>query len=309
MSIKERFENHPIGYLIFIAVTSVSLTFGVMSFFHSQNQKILEHNYQIEIDKCNSIISSINRGIKEGNDTYFNVKNVFIKSSERLNNSLDFNYYSKEEFYTLSDSSYWTHETFKESELAVAQSLTQNKDLTNVTKALEKHDNKIHMWMGIETYTIENSSIFENISVTEFGSIITFQKIHIDSVSTIVTDVIDYKDLEEYKKWYRKHGLVNLIMSLMEQSKTTSKLHKEAVFEIQDIQKQDNFIYLRSITTINNLIVNTRWSNKFYIQTEAIGLLSNNYIYLINIIDPKMDKLSNNPEITKWLHNLRIVFD
>jgi hypothetical protein len=73
------------------------------------------------------------------------------------------------------------------------------------------------------------------------------------------------------------------------------------------MQIQDDFIYLRAISTIKNSIIDDKKLENFYIKSESIGLLKNDNVYLITIVEPVTDILSSDPEITKWLNSLKII--
>lgn len=110
MSFIEKIEKNPWTYLISVASGAVIITFSVLQFFHTERIRNLELNYQTKLDECNNTVSSINRGLDNDPNMYFNVKKVFVKSTDKLEDASKLKFYNTDEFYTLSDSSYWKHQ-------------------------------------------------------------------------------------------------------------------------------------------------------------------------------------------------------
>lgn len=116
-------------------------------------------------------------------------------------------------------------------------------------------------------------------------------------------------DIEKHKTWVKKQILSTTLLTFVNRHSVVAKNFPETIFEILDLRSETNFIYLKSLLTIKDIYVNDKLLSNFYIKSETIGLLSNDYAYIITIVDPLMDKLGNNPEIINWLNNLKIVTD
>lgn len=313
MSIKEKIEKNPWTYLISVASGAVIITFGVLQFLHTERISSLELNYQTKLDECNNAISSINRGLGNDAQAYFNVKKVFVKSTDKLEDASKLKFYNTDEFYTLSDSNYWKHEISYSFEGVEHNSKIDRefnkRDYSKEIEVLKKHKSKIHLWIGGKNFIIQNSSIFESKNGIDISTSLGFQKTNVDSLAIMDAEIKEPGHTEEFKKWYKKEGLIICLLTFIDQQTIFAKAYPETSFEIQDIQIQDNFIYSRTITTIKNALINYKKLENFYIKSETIGLLKNNDIYIITIVEPVSDILRSDPEITKWLNCLKIIVD
>ena len=309
MSIKEKVENNIWKVIGGFVVTSVLATFGVLQFLHNEKIKNLELQFQTKLDECNNTISSIKIGLGNDPKLYFNVKKVFVKSTDRLEDASKLKFYNSDEFYTLADSSYWKHSIGYSYEGAKQYSKLEKRDYTKQIEVLKKHLSKVHFWEGGKVYKVQRSSVFESTGNLGVMSSIGLEKMNIDSLATMNAEAQEPGHIEEFKIWYKKQGLVNALITFIDQQRIVAKYYPETSFEIQDIRIEDEFIFLKAISIVKNALINDKLMENFYIRSETIGLLNKNIIYVITIVEPITDKLSSNPEITKWLNNLKIITD
>jgi len=307
MSIKETIEKNILVYSISVVIVTVGITFKVLQFFHNENLKNIEHIYQTKLDECNNTISSINRGLGNDAQRYFNVKKVFVKSTDKLGDASKLKFYNSDEFYALSDSSYWKHSSGYSYTDGEEYSKLDKINRDKIIAVLKKHHNIVHFWFGGKNYKIEKSSIYDSLGSQRATTSIAFEKINVDSLAIQNAETQEAGHIEEFKIWYKKEGLVNTLLSFIVQQRAYSYYYKETSFDIQDMQIQDDFIYLRAISTIKNSIIDDKKLENFYIKSESIGLLKNGNVYLITIVEPVTDILSSDPEITKWLNSLKII--
>jgi hypothetical protein len=309
MSIKEKIEKNVWYYLIGTVIATVVITFGVLQFFHTERIKSLELNYQTKLDECNNAISSINRGLDNDPKMYFNVKKVFVKSTDKLEDASKLIFYNTDEIYTLSDSSYWKHQMINTYIAAQDYSKFDKKDRAKSIAVLKKHRSRLHYWSGGRVFTVKNSSLFENMEYAAISTSLTVEKLNIDTLATLNAEAQEPGYKEEFKVWAKKQGLSNALLFFIDQQRVGAKLYPETSYEIQDIQIQNDFIYLKAISIVKNAIINEKVLDNFYVKSEAIGLYRNSFLYIITIVEPVTDKMSSDPEITKWLNCLKIIID
>lgn len=305
MSLKEKIEKSPWSYIIGTVITTIVLTSSILIFLFNEKIENIKLSYQIKIDECNNTLSSINRGIGKNADLIFNVQQFFVKSSDILKNASKLKYYNSEQFYTLADSSYWEHSTKYTYEMAKAYGKLDKKDYSTLIKTLKRHKAKIHYWNGGDYYCVQGDSILPFCLNTTLG----IEKLHIDSLALQSAEVENSDDIGAHKTWVKKQILSTTLLTFVNQQSLVAKNFPATIFEIQDLRCETNFIYLKSLSTIKNIFVNNTRLSNFYIKSETIGLLCNDYVYVITIVDPLIDKLGNNPEINKWLNNLKIIID
>lgn len=308
-SVKERIEKNPLSYFISTIIIVVGITFGVLQFFHNERITNLELSFQRKLDECNDAISSINRGLSNDAHAYFNVRKVFVKSSDKLEDASKLKFYNSDEFYTLSDSSYWKHLMINTYVTARDFSQIDKKDRSKEIEVLKKHRSKVHYWNGGKVYTIQNSSMVDSLGYRSINTSISFEKVNIDTLAIINAEAQEPGHTEEFKRFYKKQGLMSTLLFFIDQVRVATSSFPEASFEIQDIQAQDDFIYLKAIFLFKNVTINDNKIENFYLKSESFGLLNNNDIYVISIYEPVTDILYSDPEITKWLNNLKIVIN
>lgn len=313
MKLNERINNNIFSIVIGIIIVTVGVTFSVVNYFYQQTKENLINKYETELINCNSDISFINRGVKDNEALIFNYNDVFVDKNSSLINTSKLQFHSNEEFYTQSDTSYWKYENTNESDVAIFQQLNEEGEISlKLFNAIKRSKNKLHFWLGNDYHVLNNVNILGNWGVVKFTPSITFQKASIDSLSKIaysleMPDSNNIRVKGNYLMEFRSKVFTNLILSFLFQQKSLLNSYDNAVLELLDIQKQNDFIYIRTLTILNNPKVDNKMVEKFYNQTELICLVRNNYLYQIIIQDPKLDRLSINPEITKWLSNLKII--
>jgi hypothetical protein len=305
MSLKEKIEKSPWSYILGIVITTIGLTSSILIFLLNDRIENIKLSYQNKLDECSNTLSSINRGIGKDADLMFNIQQVFVNSSDILKNASKLKYYNSEQFYTLADSSYWVHSTMYTHEMARAYGKLDKKDYSTLIKTLKQHKAKIHYWNGGDYYCVQGDSIFPFCLNTTLG----IEKFHIDSLALQSAEVENSDDIGAHKTWVKKQILSMTLLTFVNQQSLVAKNFPATIFEIQDLRCEANFIYLKSILTVKNIVVNKTRQTNFYIRSETIGLLCNDYVYVITIVDPLMDKLGSNSEINKWLNNLRIIID
>jgi hypothetical protein len=183
------------------------------------------------------------------------------------------------------------------------------KDRSKEIEVLKKHRSKVHYWNGGKVYTIQNSSMVDSLGYRSINTSISFEKVNIDTLAIINAEAQEPGHTEEFKRFYKKQGLMSTLLFFIDQVRVATSSFPEASFEIQDIQAQDDFIYLKAIFLFKNVTINDNKIENFYLKSESFGLLNNNDIYVISIYEPVTDILYSDPEITKWLNNLKIVIN
>jgi hypothetical protein len=307
MDLKKKIENNIGVALLGIVITSVGITFGVLQFFQHEKISNLELSYQKKLDECNNAISSINRGLSDDAQTYFNIKKVFVKSSDKLEDASKLKFYNSEEFYALLDSSYWKHIMINTYVSAQEFSKLDKTDRLKAIESLKKHRSKVHYWSGGKTYTVQNSSMFDSLGYKSINTSISVEKVNIDTLALLNAEAQESGHTEEFKKFYRKQGLMSTLLFFIDQQRIITSKFPEVTFNIQDIQTQDKFIYLKAISQFKNVTINGEKKENFYLKSESFGLLNNDDIYCISIFEPVTDILYSDPEITKWLSCLKII--
>ena len=149
--------------------------------------------------------------------------------------------------------------------------------------------------------------MFDSIGYKSINTSISVEKVNIDTLALLNAEAQQPGYTEEFKKFYRKQGLMTTFLFFIDQQRIITSSFPEVSFEIQDIQAQEKFIYLRAVSRLKNLIINGVPRENFYMKYESFGLLNNDDLYSITIVEPVEDILYSDPEITKWLNNLRIV--
>jgi hypothetical protein len=307
MDLKKKIENNIGIVLLGIVIMSGGITFSVSRFFQHEKLTNLELSYQRKLDECNNAITSINRGVSDDARSYFNIKKVFVKSSDKLDDASKLKFYNSEEFYALLDSSYWKHIMINTFVSAQELSKLDKIDRLKAIESLKKHRSRVHYWSGGKTYTIQNSSMFDSLGNKSIITNISIEKVNIDTLALLNAEANKPGHTEEFKKFYRKQGLMSLLLFFIDQQRIITSKFPEVSFDIQDIQTQDKFIYLKAISQFKNVTINGEKKENFYVKSETFGLLNNDDIYNISIVEPVTDILNSDPEITKWLSSLKII--
>lgn len=307
MDLKKKIENNIGKVLLSIVIMSVSITFVVLQFFQHEKISNLDSSYKRKLDECKDAISSINRGLNDDVQSYFNIKKVFVKSSDKLEDASKLKFYNSEEFYALLDSSYWKHIMINTYISAQEFSKLDKIDRLKSIESLKKHRSKVHYWSGGKTYTVQNSSMFDSLGYKSINTSISVEKLNIDTLALLNAEAQEPGHTEEFKKFYRKQGLMSTFLFYIDQQRIITSKFPEVSFNIQDIQTQDKFIYLKAMSQFKNAIINGEKKENFYLKSESFGLLNNDDIYCISIFEPVTDILYSDPEITKWLSCLKII--
>jgi hypothetical protein len=197
---------------------------------------------------------------------YFNVKKVFVKSTDRLEDASKLKFYNTDEFYALSDSSYWRHQMINTYVAAQDYSKLDKKDRAKFIAVLKKHRSRVHYWSGGRMFKVKNSSLFENLEYAGIETSLAVEKINIDTLTTLNAEAQEPGHKEEFKVWVKKQGLSNTLLYFIDQQRQGAKLYPETSYEIQDIQIQNDFIYLKALSTIKNAIIDNKVLENFYIK-------------------------------------------
>jgi hypothetical protein len=307
MSFQDKLEKSPWRYLIGAISSTALIIFGILQYFHSERIKDIESSYQRKLDECNNTLTSINRGLAGNTKIYFNVSRAFVKATDKLEDASKLIFYNSDEFYALADSSHWKHKLVNTYVSAMDFSKLDKMDRSKAIEILKKHKSKIHFWEGGKLYKIQKSKFLDSLGYGLINTSISVEKANIDTLALLNAEAQQPGHTEEFKKFYRKQGLMSTFLFFIEQQRLITSRFPEVSFEIQDIQSQDKFLYLNAISQLKNIIVNGEHKENFYLKYESFGLLNENDIYIITIVEPVTDPLYSDPEITRWLNSLKII--
>ena len=177
MDLKKKIENNPIIIIISACVTTAIITFGIVQYFNSQKIDFLTMSYENNINKFESILSSIERDVP--GQEYLDIRNLLMwgERNKTIPNNLE--YFSNDNFYAIQNDDYWNY--FKMSEFEfVAMLYQENIDslFTDSAQQVSLKNGLIHIWSSEKINTEDNNIqnipfiTLQKIDFSHFGNMI-----------------------------------------------------------------------------------------------------------------------------------------
>jgi hypothetical protein len=309
----EWIQDHPSFKYIGGIITVVGITYSIINYYNQQRMTELSNKYELELLNCKSEVASIQRGIKDNDKFIFFYDNIFTNKNSNIDISTH-KYYIKDEFYTQLDSSYWKTNIENESRMFNFQTIKDDGSISQeFSDVVKKNVGNLYFWVGKDAFRYSDLHL-PGIGITtdNIYPYIVFQKTAFDKLGNIAyfkkedtSNSINNPD--EFLAEFKSTTFTTLIVNYIYQQMGTLEMYGKAKFELLDIKKENDFLYIKSLIVVENPKINNKVIDKFFIQNEFILLSTNSYLYGIVISYPKFDRLSTNPEITKWLNNLKII--
>jgi hypothetical protein len=167
----------------------------------------------------------------------------------------------------------------------------------------------VHYWSGGKVFDVKNSRLFQSADMMQINTSLQVEKVNLDTLALINAEARDPEHMEEFKIWAKKQALSNMLLMFIDNQRESANYFPEMSYEIESMQTESEFIYVKAISTIKNQIIDGKKLDNFYLKSETIGLYKNNYLFIITLMEPVTEILGNDPEITRWLNSLKIIVD
>ena len=325
MTIKEKIEQNPIISLIVLSLILVSGAIGVMQYFHNKEINIIERQDQLKIDELNSKLSSIKRGI--GKSDYFDIRQLFISKDDIKNIPQNLKYFGSDQFYALKKLKGFTYKKYSYPELLKAE---KGIDPPEIYKKLYGNQ-YIHRWASNDKIHVESIEGLDNISPK-----ISVQKLlkkdlrgmlgalfHRVNIGKMLNDYLEKNKLTEGKfdssdveknleNMYDGNWTAILLENYLTQALTIPSLNSNAEYELLNINKVGNLLYVQGLTTLKNVKVNEVKYNTYYLRDELIITSNINEVYTISTSVPSADPSTRDEHfeaVTDWLSNFKMILN
>lgn len=325
MTIKERIEQNPFISLIIVSLAIVSVVIPVLQFFHSKEISILEKQNLLKIDELNSRLSSIKRGI--GDSDYFDIRKLFITKDDMKSVSQNLLYYESDQFYAPSNLNNFIYKKYSEPELLKYESDIEPPEL------FEKLYGSmyVHQWVANQELIVDGVKNLKKISAR-----IRVQKrskedlkgmlgelFHKVNVQNILKNYIEKNKLtdgefdtlsinENLENIYDGNWSAIFLDNYLTKSLTLPTLNNNVEYELLNVNKVGNIIYVQGLTTLRNVIVNGIKYDSYYLRDELIIASNFRDVYTISTLVPSSDPSTRNNyfnDITEWLSNFKIIIN
>jgi hypothetical protein len=301
--------------VIIIAIAGASV--WICNIIYSNKIDLIESYYEAKLIKCNDGFASIQRSMIDGKADYFDLNSILVESDENIDNRNEKRYFETDEFYALEDSSYWQFNLGDEFEQMIARSSTTGEIALRKLQAANDIPQTIYQWKGKDVYEISDFLLAGRKIETYFNDRIMFQRMNIDSLFLFGVALGDLEENlteraefeEDMKRSFISSAIFDMIYMANYLSDNAQSENKRLSYEIQNIQKQNNSLYVRIQITFYDLTVKGKLRSKFYYVNEMISWIDTNSIYVLNISSPSFEKLNINPEVSRWLNNFKIIRD
>ena len=318
IDIKKLVEEHPATFILSIIMATIGLTYTVVIYFENSKNEATINGYK-------TTISSIERRIG-GKESIDISKLITLTSNNQLTTNSQF--YPKDNFFATKDT-YWTYKYTNPGELiCIKNGVLPPKELVN-----NPMDMPLHIWYGGEKFNItelgeypfkeeipsgglkvlpDNQGVVYSLNQVFFNSLIVLQKWdkngnsikqrkleHVDSV----TYAINFYEIpkSELMGRFLYFEIKNFYESL-----PVDYISKE----ILSVQKTDDILYSQFLTTFQDIEINNKKREKFYLYTEFILINSNDNLYSIRIETPSLEPRKigvSFQKVTEWFAEFGIV--
>ncbi len=325
--IKDFLEQHIYTTIFGLVISTVTITYLVVTFFD-------EVKYKNELDSYKNTLSSIERRLG-GNETIDVSKLVSITMNNQLNENSKF--FPEDNFFA-STNNYWKYKYTNPIELIFIQNgVPAPKEVID-----NPMDMPIHIWSGGDEYKIthlcdcpfdstfqmnpnglnlingkdenneEGQAIVYSLNQKVFKPFIILQKWIKNNNSEKVRSTKNVDSIY-YSINFDKIPKSELLgrFLYMEIGKYFDGLSAEFVNkEILSVQKINDIIYSQFLTTYNNIEINDKKQDKFYVYSEYIIINTANNVYTLSIQTPSLEPKKNSNsfrKITEWIAEFGII--
>jgi hypothetical protein len=319
MDLKKKIENNPIIIIISACVTTAIITFGIVQYFNSQKIDFLTMSYENNINKFESILSSIERDVP--GQEYLDIRNLLMwgERNKTIPNNLE--YFSNDNFYAIQNDDYWNY--FKMSEFEfVAMLYQENIDslFTDSAQQVSLKNGLIHIWSSEKINTEDNNIqnipfiTLQKIDFSHFGNMIgqsinsEYTRKMYDLEDSCITEFNfeEFTDLlDKYMKTDAPYFIFmaqnNMLMDLFGSQENIS-------IKANKIQKVGNVLYSQHQIKIEELNQQGLLCSH-YIHRETIIVSNFDCLYMISISIPSEEPIIRdavNSHVNDWISNLKI---
>lgn len=318
IDIRKTIEDHPFTVILGIIITTIGVTYTVVTYLENSKNEIAINGYK-------NTISSIERrlGGKESIDIS---KLISLASNSQLTSKSIF--FPKDNFFATKDD-YWTYKYTNLGELiCIKNGVLPPKELVN-----NPMDMPLHIWFGGEKFNVtelgeypfkgeipsgglkvlpDNQGVVYSLDQVIFNTLIVLQKWdkngnsikqrkleHVDSV----TYAINFYEIpkSELMGRFLYFEIKNFYEGL-----PVDYISKEVL----SVQKVDDILYSQFLTTYQDIEINKKKRDKFYLYTEFILINSNDNLYSLRIESPSLEPRKigvSFQKITEWFAEFGIV--
>lgn len=325
MTIKEKIEKNPFISLIIVSLVIVSGVIAVLQYFHSKEISILEKQNLLKIDELNSKLSSIKRGI--GDSDYFDIRQLFITKDDMKSVSQNLLYYESDQFYAQSNLENFIYKKYSEPELFKYENDIEPPELFYKLYG----SMYIHQWVSNQEMIVEGVNDLKKISARirvhkrskEDLKGMLGELYHKVNVQNILKNYIEKNKLSdgEFDTLNINKNLENIydgnwsaifLDKYLTNSLTLPTMNSNVEYELLNVNKVGNIIYVQGLTTLKDVNINGVKYNTYYLRDEVIIASNFKDVYIIRTLVPSSDPSTRNNYfnfITEWLSNFKIIIN
>lgn len=305
----EPYLKHPVIIILLAGAVSVSGTFAVLNYHHSEKIELAREKSAYEVQKINdrhaTELHSFNarlKGIERrlGGNQHLDITTLFKnRNIEKESASLNLKYYEPGNFYATSDDKKWHVKKIFEPELHQEIVGVKMEDLFSPAVLTTMKQFQTWLWRGKLEHKVSGSDVIKKIFPYLMVQSIpneTLGNFHVQgSVGSgtpfeIGDDLFDPKDLQAFQMKVssdaaavyltrKLHGIMNIASS-----------QENLKYKISNIQKRGPVMYLQAIYLLENVELDGEVGRDLYLVNEWIMISRERDLLVIETVAPSKNQ-------------------
>ncbi|MGE0747321.1 MAG: hypothetical protein AB7K86_18830 [Rhodospirillales bacterium] len=339
--LKERVQKSALAVLVSTAVSGGTIVYGVTEYFHRQesalqtarleqlradDRRALAQEYdgklaaaRDENARLKSTMSSIERRI--GGEKFFDVQKIFfsqLPDYERDRNRIE--YFEDGEFYAMRTLKNWSYQ--KTTEIAVARLMLDDDTVDTVLGPLRAIEAKLpsdHVWRHPTDFVFENGPFrrlfptiqVQKVSLADLEMVIDAMsggKGAFDPADGLAEEVVVESpgQSQRIKTIFRSDVLGMFLAINLRSLIDVARGEKRVSFGVRNVQKVGPVLYMQTVLTFTDYVVNGAPRHKLYLLQELILVAKGDKVYSVKTSLPSFDPAFTGEiasDINYWLNN------
>ena len=324
MDLKSRIENHIVLIVISACVTTGGGVFAVSHYFYGQSLARSEELAQLETEKLESRLASIERGLSK--DSYLDIRQLLRPATDDSILSKEQSYFPIDRFYANREINRWQYENISEAQYSLSLQGKKSKTTFVSTELDVLKSNMLHLWRGTDSFLVQTKNIamrwyphilVQRVSLDDFNAM-TKQSVRETATQMKAELNIDLDDktvnqqLDQLSEMVHD-DIVGMVFHLQLDSTFKESIENPDIrSRLVKNQKLGNVLYAQFLTEYQHPKVNKTEVQRFYLRHELILISTQNDIYLVKIVVPSYEpapRRKMTSDINNWLASLKVAID
>lgn len=316
MTIKERFEAHPIGFGLALFIAGVSLATGLVwpaqVRHHNAAEEELRTDYQKKLQPLEMAVNSIKRQVGDQAD-FIRVDELVIEPAEASEVPSVNQSFPGEKFYALPPHEEAGWNAVQTTELDVIAD-TMGLPPREVPAALGLSEKvltllPVHLWRNADVKKVAGFEGLAKLTPQIMVQRVPYSVLGVldDELAMREAEDIGVEELDSLADLYRGDATGQLLLQELAVSLSLAA-SPQATVSLSTVQKRGNVVYARIETALKDVTVDGRHYAEYYFDRESIFVSGPDSVFLVKTLVPSADRRSPHATyINTWLSSLRVI--